>query len=544
MAARGWNPLALAGLAAGWIATVGNWPLWRALGRLPEAATPRGALFIAAFAVMVGALVWALLACFAWRRAIKPAAIFVVLSAAAGAYFMGAFGVVLDPTMMTNMLQTDAKEAGDLLGPAFFASFAALGLLPALVLARWRLAAAPFARQAARNALAVVAGLGVVALGLAVFFADFSSTMRNHRGLRYLINPVNSYFSLAVAIHDARAEPAGPPRPIGLDARLLPRAPGARPPLLALVIGETARADHFQLNGYARATDPELARLPVVSFGDVTSCGTNTAMSLPCMFSGLGRAGGDVSARRENLLDLAQRAGLAVLWLDNQSGCKGVCDRVPHAQTTDTAPGGSRLPEALCTEGECYDEALLHDLDRRLEALPAERRARGVLLVLHQMGSHGPAYFRRSPPGRKPFAPECETTVLQQCSRETVTNAYDDSIAYTDHVLAETVRWLDARASTYAPSLLYVSDHGESLGEGNIYLHGLPYAIAPREQTHVPMIAWFGADPAAPALACLRARRHEPLSHDHLFHTVLGLLGVRASEYVPSLDAFAACKAP
>jgi lipid A ethanolaminephosphotransferase len=544
---RGWNPLAVA-LAAGlWVAIAGNWPLWRALAGIPETAGVRGIVFIGAFGVMVAALSTGLLTVFAWRGVIKGAAAILIVSAAIGAYFMGAYGIVLDPTMMTNVLQTDTREVGDLLGAAFFASVLVLGVLPAIVLARVPLLRLSLGSQAWRNVLAFAACIVVVGVLLVTFFADLSSTMRNHRQLRYLINPVNSYWSLGIAVHERGKRPQGPLAPIGLDAHVAARPPGALPPLLVLVVGETARADHFALEGYPRPTNPELSKLPIVSFSDVTSCGTNTAQSLPCMFSALDRRAFQArDTDTENLLDLVQRAGLAVLWLDNQSGCKGLCDRVPHAQADTPPPGGTPLPAGLCSDGECLDAALLHDLDQRLAALPAERRGRGVLLVLHQMGSHGPAYYRRSPPDRKPFQPECTSAVLQQCPLDAVVNAYDNSIAYTDHVLADTIRWL-GRQTDYAPTLVYASDHGESLGEKNVYLHGLPWAIAPREQTHVPMIVWLG-DPAQPTvtaqLECLRKRRTQPLSHDNLFHVVLGLLGVQAREYVPALDAFAPCKGP
>jgi lipid A ethanolaminephosphotransferase len=320
------------------------------------------------------------------------------------------------------------------------------------------------------------------------------------------------------------------------------RPAGAKPPLLVLVIGETARADHFSLNGYQRPTNPELATRQLLSFTEVSSCGTSTAASLPCMFSHLGRKGYDGRAREhENLLDLLQHAGLAVLWLDNQAGCKGLCARVPQANANSPASGDARLLAGLCDGEECLDEALLRGIDQRLAALPAERRAQGIVLVMHQMGSHGPAYYKRSPADRKPFQPECTTNVLQQCAREAVVNAYDNSIVYTDHVLSQAIGWLQDQAGAYDASLLYVSDHGESLGENNLFLHGLPYAVAPREQTHVPMLLWLPSQRSA-QLACLRARRDAALSHDNLFHTVLGLVGVTAAEYQPALDLMAACK--
>jgi len=543
-----WSPLTLAFGAALWIAVLCNGPLWSALRALPEMATLRGAVFIAGFAAMIAAGTGALLVLFAWRRTIKPAIALFLVSAALGAHFMSTYGVVIDPSMMTNVLQTDPREVRDLLSLRLVVHVVLLAALPMAVLWRLPLQHKRFKVQLVRNLAAfVIAWLVLLALVVALF-ADLGATMRNHRSMRYLINPLNSFFALGVLAKQSNVKPAGPPAPIGLDAQVVPRAAGSLPPLLLLVVGETARADHFALNGYARATNPELAKLDVVSFTDVTSCGTNTAASLPCMFSHLGRRDfGSRSGEHENLLDLVQRAGMAVLWLDNQAGCKGLCERVPHAFASEAPAGQSSATAALCNEGECFDEALLIGLDARLAALPESARARGVLIVLHQMGSHGPAYSKRSPPERKAFLPECTTNVLQQCDRSALVNAYDNSIAYTDHVLARTIAWLRERDKQYAPMLLYVSDHGESLGENNLYLHGMPYAVAPREQTHVPMVAWIA--PQAPGISgltleCLRRERNKTLSHDNLFHTALGVLGIRASEYITSLDAFAACRAP
>ncbi|HEY9067759.1 MAG TPA: phosphoethanolamine--lipid A transferase [Burkholderiaceae bacterium] len=552
----GWNPLTLAFLAALWTAALCNGPLWRALSALPEMASWRGGLFMIGFALMITALTGALLVLFAWRPVIKAAIAFVLVSAAIGAHFMSTYGVVIDPTMMTNVLQTDPREVRDLLSWRMLAYVGVLAALPIALLWRVPLRSLAFTAQAVRNLAAFIAAWLVLGALVFALFADLSATMRNHRSLRYLINPLTSYFSLGVVAVESNRKPAGPPVAIGRDAKIAPRAAGTLPPLLLLVIGETARADHFALNGYARPTNPELAKLGVVSFTDVTSCGTNTAASLPCMFSHLGKQGYESrSGDYENLLDLVQRAGMAVLWVDNQAGCKGLCDRVPHAYASEPVPGAAGgaassagVPPSLCSgDGECLDEALLVGLDSRLAALPAQASERGVLIVLHQMGSHGPAYAKRSPPERKPFMPECTTNVLQQCDRAALVNAYDNSIAYTDHVLAQAIHWLKQREPQYAPMLLYVSDHGESLGENNLYLHGLPYAVAPREQTHVPMVAWLPAESRAASglsLDCLGRARTQALSHDNLFHVTLGVLGIQASEYRSALDAFAPCRAP
>jgi lipid A ethanolaminephosphotransferase len=319
-----------------------------------------------------------------------------------------------------------------------------------------------------------------------------------------------------------------------------------RPPLLLLVLGETARSDHFALNGYGRPTTPQLATLGVTSQRNAWSCGTSTAASVPCMFSHLGReAYGERQQDHENLVDVLQRAGLAVLWLDNQAGCKGVCDRVPNVSTSVSTTALNRA--TLCPEGECLDEIMLDGLDQRIAALPAERRARGVVVVMHQMGSHGPAYHKRSPADAKPFQPECTSAALQDCSRDAVVNAYDNSIAYTDRFLAGAIRWLQSRGPSNDTALLYVSDHGESLGENNLYLHGLPYAIAPDVQKHVPWISWFSSgfmQRSGLSQACLRQRLDERVSHDQYFHSALGLLDVQTRSYRPDWDFYRPCRQP
>jgi lipid A ethanolaminephosphotransferase len=542
-----WNPLTLVVLSGLWMAGAANWPLWRTLLALPEMATPRGALVMAGLFVIIAALTIGMLAAFAWRGSVKPMLTWCLVTSAVAAHFMGTYGVVIDPPMMGNLLQTDLREVRDLLGPRLGFSVLLMAGLPIAWLWRQPLRCVTAWSQLRCNLLGMTAAVVIATVLVFLLFADIAATMRNHKSIRYLINPMNSFYALGVTVRHATAQPARLPLPAGLDAAALPRPGGAKPPLVMLVVGETARADHFSLNGYARPTNPELAQRDVLSFSNVTSCGTHTAASLPCMFSHLGREGFEaLQEPRENLLDVLQRAGLAVLWIDNQSGCKGVCERVPHVHASEAVPGAQPLPEALCQKAECLDEALLHGLDDRLANLSPERRARGVVIVLHQMGSHGPAYHLRSPADRKPFGPECATNVLQDCGRDALVNAYDNSIAYTDHVVAKAIAWLLRQAGTHDPSLLYVSDHGESLGEGGIYLHGLPYAFAPQQQKHVPLVLWWPAQTEAGlgvSRACLHGRQGMPLSHDHLFHTVLAMAGVRAAEYRSSLDLMEPCRA-
>lgn len=533
MTRRAVSPLWLALACSAWMAVPGNWVLWRRLAQLGLLQGLGGAVLAVALAVMLTALLMALLALMAWRPTLKPVATLLLVAAAAGSHFMGSYGIVIDPGMMQNLLQTDLHEARALLDARLLLALALLAGVPAAWLWRQPVVPRPFGRALWQNAAAAAAALLMLAAAVLAGFQPLASAMRNHKELRYLLNPLNSVYAVARNVGLPQVHAATPLARLGEDARLLQPARPGEAPLLLLVLGETGRSGNFGLNGYARDTTPELAREAVASFRNAWSCGTSTAVSVPCMFSGLGRDGftPDAARRAEGLLDVLQQAGLAVLWLDNQSGCKDVCNRVPHVAT--------------CPQGDCLDEVMLAGLDERLAALDPIRRARGTVLVLHQIGSHGPAYHLRSAAAQKRFLPECTASALQACSREAIVNAYDNSIAATDHMLALTIRWLKARGD--APTaMVYVADHGESLGENNLYLHGMPYAIAPEVQKRVPWITWLspawqrekGLD-----FACLAARRDEPISHDGYFHSVLGLMGVQTRVYRRTQDVYAPCRA-
>lgn len=529
----------LAGAASVWMATAGNAPLWRELQHLGLLQAQGGWLLALTLAGMIATALFGLLSLAGWRPLLKPAIVLLLFASALGAYFMWTYHVVIDGSMATNTLQTDWHEVRALLGWPLAATVLAGAVLPSWLVWRAPVRHRPWTQQAWRNlAAALLAVAALVALVLASF-QPLASTMRNHKDLRYLLNPLNSLYAFGQSAW-AGEKMRGALLPVGHDARIA--GAGPRPRLLVLVLGETGRSGNFGINGYERDTTPELARAQAASFRNAWSCGTSTAASVPCMFSPLGREGFLARSQdTENLLDVLQHAGLAVLWIDNQpGGCKGVCDRVPHVDTSGLRDA------ALCPDDECRDEILVADLDRRLASLPAAQRERGAVIVLHQMGSHGPAYAQRSPQAFKRFLPECASSHLPDCDAAALRNAYDNTIVYTDHVLGSAIAWLRTR-SDYDGALLYVADHGESLGENNLYLHGLPYAIAPDVQKHVPWVTWLAPgfeQRSGVTLDCLRARGDARVTHDNLFHSVLGLMQVSTSAYRRALDAYAACNAP
>ncbi len=542
-----WRPATAVWLLSLWLAVAGNLPLWLRVNELAGTPTQRIAL-LGGFGLVVVGITAALLSLLAWPRVFRPVATALVLVSAFNTHFMLQYGAVIDPTMMANIVQTDVREVRDLMSWALPLTVLLVAGLPLWVIWRRPLAMRSWLPQTGRNALGALIGVVVVVVATLAAYQDLASLMRNHKELRYMVNPVNTLYAGSRVVMDQLPKQVQALKPVGEDARLGASYTGqSQPPLLMVVVGETARAQNFGLDGYGRNTTPALARWQaqegLVNFSQVQSCGTNTKVSVPCMFSPLTRTqGGDQTPEHENLLDVLQRAGLAVLWIDNQAGCKGVCARVPNASVLDL-----KIP-GLCDGGECLDPAMLDGLDARIAALDPVRRARGVVLVMHQMGSHGPAYYKRAAPGRKPFMPECTSNTLSDCPPEQLVNAYDNSIAYTDHFLDLSLQWLKARdkSGANATGLLYMSDHGESLGENGLYLHGLPYAMAPQQQTHVPMVAWL-----SPAMKqrsgvggeCLRAQADKPLSHDNLFHSVLGLMDVQTQAHNVALDFLAPCAA-
>lgn len=531
---------ALAGLASLYFSLVSCRPFWRASldGQPWQQASTWG--FAAAILVALVSLNLLALGLVLNRWTARPVLAILVIAGAVASFYVETYGTILDPGMLRNVLHTEVKEASDLIGwPLLRHLVVEAG--PALAFLAWiRLAEVPPTRQLLRRAalVGIAATLLLTAVGLS--FQALASLFRNHREARYLISPLNVVYSTARVLGAPMTVAAAERQAVGADVRL-----GAgwslarRPVLLFVVVGETARAANWGLGGYRRQTTPELARLDVINYGRVTSCGSDTETSLPCLFSPQGRRDYDEKKIRssESLLQVLARAGYAVSWRDNQTGCKGVCGGLPYTQVD--------LDQADCEPGQCPDDKLLVGLEDALRGAQDGNRLPGRVVVMHQIGNHGPAYFRRYPAAFRHFVPACETTDLRRCTVDEIVNAYDNALRYTDHVLAEAIRMLARLSDRYDTALVYVSDHGESLGENGLFLHGMPYAFAPAVQTRVPMVLWLSPSFQRATMldpACLRAGADKPVSHDFVFSTILGLLDLDTSVRIPALDLTAPCR--
>jgi lipid A ethanolaminephosphotransferase len=470
------------------------------------------------------------------RLLMRVAASLLFVIAAFGSYFCSEFGVIMNKDMMRNVMQTDAAEVGALLNPELWLHVAVFGLLPALLVWRVRFPNTPYKGQLRQRALAILGALAISVVCLFASSANYATFFREHKPVRFTLSPSAEVISMAGLLADTKGRSTVPSiDPGGKVERTAAAAP--KPIVLFLVIGETARAANFQLGGYARETNPELSRIAGVTyFRNTASCGTSTAISVPCLFSHLPRADFkvDEAGRYTNLLDSLAKAGFDLEWRDNNSSCKGVCARIASIDYNN-----SKDPQH-CSDGNCFDDVMLSDLPSRLEKI-----TRDTVIVFHQKGSHGPAYFERYPASFEKFQPACRSNQLQHCTTQEITNAYDNSLVYTDHVLARQIAMLQSAAPRLDGMLIYVSDHGESLGENGIYLHGMPYAFAPKEQKQVPMLFWASegyARRTALNTECLRTEAALPVSHDNFYHTVLGAAEARDQVYDRRLDLISGCR--
>ena len=489
--------------------------------------------FLISLVVGLAAFILLVLTLLSSKYTTKPVLILFLLTASVTAYFMDNLSVVIDHTMLQNVFQTNLKETADLLSVKLLWYCALLGVLPSIVVYKIRLEPMPWKRSLLAKiktaALAVVVVLGLVLL-FSKFYASF---FREHKPLRYYTNPTYVLYSIGKYINKNFYTTKDVVRPLGLDAQI-PATDKDRE-LIILVVGEAVRADRFSLNGYQRETNPLLQKEDVLSFTQMYSSGTSTAYSVPCMFSNFPRDLFDErkGATNENLLDVLQHAGVHVLWRDNNSDSKGVAFRVPYQDYKQ------RAINTMCDDVECRDEGMLVGLQDYINT----HQQGDIVIVLHQMGNHGPAYYKRYPAAFEHFTPTCQTNQLDECTNEEIGNTYDNAVLYTDYFLQKVINLLKDNTSRFETAMVYMSDHGESLGEFGIYLHGLPYAMAPDSQKHIASVLWFG-DSFKIDKKALRKKVNQPFSHANLFHTMLGLVEIETSVYNKDLDILSDCKIP
>jgi lipid A ethanolaminephosphotransferase len=526
------SPFVLNVLVATYLMLLCNATFWGHLFRIFEGRTVTALVFSGA----VWALMLFVISLLAVRHLQKPVLIALLITAGVTSYYVDVLGVVVDRDMIQNAMTTTFAESKHLITVQFVSHVALYGVLPSLLVLWVRIRRASVGRALVGYGMV---GVLSVALLVGLLFTNLKAYSTVLRADKELMGAVQPLAPMGGALRYAKMMLKSTQivlEPTGRDAKPGPfLAKADKPVLMVIVAGETGRAQNWSLGGYERETNPELAKRDIIYYPNTTSCGTATATSLPCMFSPLtmeeySYEGG---LSNENLLDVLMHAGFDVEWWDNNTGDKNIGDRLAVRPRTMKAEDGAEF----CFP-ECIDAVFLKDLQEKADTI-----TKNTAIVLHQIGSHGPSYWLRYPADRELFAPACQTPELTECSTEEIVNAYDNTIAYTDWFLAQVIDQLDA-SDRVIPAMYYVSDHGESLGEGGLYLHGTPYFMAPEYQTRVPLVLWMSQrfrDSLGIDEGCLKTKAAEPVSHDNMFSTVLGMVDVTTTAKDAALDLAGAC---
>lgn len=457
------------------------------------------------------------------KYTLKPLAILFVICNGAAFYFISQYGISIDKAMLINVLETDRKEATDLLNYKMLGYFIILIVIPSYLIIKTKISYEKFLKEFVKT-LGLCLGVFLLTLMLVIFqYRQVSTFIRESRPILGYLIP-NSYVTSVIKIikmhfkHDAKIIPIDP------EASILKKDKNI---LVVLVIGETARAKNFSLYDYERKTNPLLEKDNILVVPNTSSCGTSTAASLPCIFSFLGRDNFTRSAKLyEPFTSFIAKFGVNVLWLGNNSGgCKGMCSNVA------TESFLLSKDQKFCSADGCVDGVMLPALEKYIK-----QNGNG-LIVLHQNGSHGPRYNHRYPKEFEVFKPVCDRSDVSKCSSEELVNAYDNTILYTDYFLHEVIREI-SKNSKIPAVLIYASDHGESLGENGIYLHGFPYAFAPKEQKTIPFIIWTSDAFKKQNKIGVCLDNNKSYSHDNIFHSIVGIFGIHTKVYNKKLDIF------
>ncbi|MGY3883997.1 phosphoethanolamine transferase [Aeromonas aquatica] len=519
-------------------ALVFNWPIFLHFYRILTALEHVKAGFALSIPFVLMAALNAVFLPFTFKYLLKPFFILLIMTGSIASYAMLKYGIIFDVGMVQNIIETNSGEATSYLNGSVMLWFLLTAVLPVLCLLAIKIEYPSswlkgLGLRLGGIALSLLFLVGVAAL----YYQDYASVGRNNHSIVKEIVPANYVRGVYRYARDIVFATPIPYEPIGTDAKVVSKSD--KPTLMFLVVGETARSKNYSLNGYKKETNGFTSKeQELVSFKDVRSCGTATAVSVPCMFSNLTRHEYDetLAKSRDGLLDVLQHAGVSVLWKENDGGCKGVCNNVP---TIEVEP--KQFPQ-YCEGDSCYDEVLLQGLDQQI----TDMKSGNKVVAFHLMGSHGPTYYRRYPTEDRFFTPDCPRSDIENCSNEELVNTYDNTIRYTDKVLSQLIEKLKTLESQYNVGLVYLSDHGESLGAMGLYLHGTPYKFAPDDQTRVPLLTWFSPQLQSDRQLnqdCLRQEAgSKRFSHDNLFHSMLGIMDVQTKVYDGALDMFKPCR--
>lgn len=464
-----------------------------------------------------------------WRKTVKLLSILIIFLNAVCLYFMHTYNVSIDYVMLLNLLHTDVNEATALLNPKMLLFFIFLVFLPAVIIAKTNITFPQTMTDNLKSKLiSCLANIAFLGLIIAPLHTQADNFYREQKHLRYYLLPTN-YIGAVISFAKNFQFNEHEKVVIGDDVKIEKYWDNEKKNLIVMIIGESARAANFSLGGYKRNTNEVLLAYQddFTYFSNAYSCGTATIVSVPCIFSHEDQKHFNPGSElyTENLTDVMKKAEYFTLWRENNTSCQNVCNRIKI--------------EKICKKKLCHDEIMLNNLDEAL------KNNSDTFLVLHQRGNHGPDYYNMYPSEFERYTPVCKNNDLRKCSKQEVINAYDNSVEYTSYFLAKTIENLQKFAKNYNILMIFASDHGESLGENGIYLHSAVYKSAPDEQKHIPFLIWIPKETQKAMsvdMNCLKKMSEQYISHDNIFHTVLGFAGAQTKLYVKDYDILQKCR--
>ena len=515
-----------------------NIPLSQELFSIVQASKSESVAFLISIPIFFLAAFNFIFQVFNWPIFSKPFFIFLLITSTLVSYSMFNYGIYVDYGMIENVFETNSGEAASYVSTHSILWLFAMGIVPSLLLLFTKLKRESWKDFFVWKSIGLLSSLIVIAIIAGLFYKDYVSFGRNNSHIKKMIIPTEYLASTVKYVNNTYIKQPIPYQELGLDAQLKPQVKTAsKPTLLVFVLGETARVYNYQYYGYERETNAHTKPYSPIFFSDVQSCGTATAVSVPCMFSNMNRSNydRDKAYNQDNVVDIMNRAGIHSIWREHDGGDKAVAHRIKEMTLV------AKNSDPLCNNDVCYDTAMLENFEQDTHDLKQDS-----IIFYHISGSHGPTYFERYPEEHKKFTPDCARADIENCTKEQVVNTYDNTILYTDFFLSQAIQKLEKLTDKYNVALMYISDHGESLGENGVYLHGMPYSLAPKEQTHVPMIMWMSdgfAEQKGINQTCLRkAGKEQSFSQDNLFDSLLGLMDVQTKEYRENQDIFAPCR--
>lgn len=418
-------------------------------------------------------------------------------------YFITTYSVIIDKSMIGNVLNTNFEESSSFFSFGLVMYIVLLGIIPSILIMKTKVVRVKFKRFL----IHVVSIFIFIAAFIYVNSTNWLWIDKNSKSLGAMVMPWSYIVNTSRFFYHKNQE--------NQQEILLPNATikDDKKSIVVLVIGESARRKNFSLYGYDKDTNPLLSKIKNIHTFKAESCATYTTAGVKCILEYK-----ESNKLYEILPNYLFRNDVEVFWRTTNWG-------EPPVHIKNYQKSGE-LKKLCQGEGCDYDEVLLSGLKEQVLASKKNK----ILIILHTSTSHGPTYNKKYPPKFNKFTPVCNSVELGNCSEEELMNAYDNTIVYTDYILANLIGELK-QLNQYSSTMLYVSDHGESLGENNLYMHGLPVSVAPKEQLEIPFIVWLSDNSK-------ELKNTDTASQLNVFHSVLDFLAIESPIYDQNMSIF------